>query len=86
MRDIELRLLFEPTQAELRAEVSGRIYIYEGLRSSDIGWAIDEEFERVESMMFIRTEKTTQTGEFVTDPVTKMSVVSGVRALTPPSK
>jgi hypothetical protein len=61
--DIELRRLFEPTRAELAAEANGRIYIYDGLRDVDVQRALDEEFERVESMMFIRTVKTDTSGK-----------------------
>jgi hypothetical protein len=65
--DIELRRLFEPTQAELAAEEQGRIYIYDGLRDVDVQRALDEEFERVDHMMFIRTRKTDETGEVKRD-------------------
>lgn len=57
VRDIELRRLFEPTPAEVQSEKSGRIYIYEGMRESDISRAMEEEFDRVDSMMFIRTQR-----------------------------
>lgn len=56
LRDIELRRLFEPTPAELRAEQQGRIYIYEGLKEEDIARALREQFRRVDSMMFIRVQ------------------------------
>ena len=49
--------------AELAAEAEGRIYIYDGLTDRDIQRAMNEEFERVENMMFIRTRKTTAEGE-----------------------
>ena len=75
VRDIELRRLLAPTAAELRAEAVGRIYIYDGLRESDIAQAMDEEFERVENMMFIRTKKTTATGEVVKDQNTGQAIV-----------
>jgi hypothetical protein len=58
LRDIELRRLFEPTPAEVRAEQQGRIYIYEGLKEEDIARAIKEQFKRVDSMMFIRVKPT----------------------------
>jgi hypothetical protein len=61
--EIELRRLFDPTPAELSAEAEGRIYIYDGLRDTDIQRALEEEFHRVESMMFIRTIKTDEDGE-----------------------
>ena len=63
LRDIELRRLFEPTPAELRAERSGRIYIYEGLRESDVARAMAEQFDRVDSMMFIRVQRPVQKTE-----------------------
>jgi hypothetical protein len=58
LRDIELRRLFEPTPAELRAEQAGRVYIYEGLQEADIARALSEQFTRVNSMMFIRVRPT----------------------------
>jgi hypothetical protein len=75
VRDIELRRLFEPTPAERRAETSGRIYIYEGLRETDVARAMEKEFDRVESMMFIRVKKTDKTGETLKDPETGDAVV-----------
>ena len=60
---IELRRLLDPTEAELAAEAEGRIYIYDGLTDRDIQEAMNEEFERVENMMFIRTRKTNADGE-----------------------
>jgi hypothetical protein len=65
--DIELRRLFEPTEAELVAEERGRIYIYDGLRDVDVQRALDEEFERVDHMMFIRIRKTDEGGEVKRD-------------------
>lgn len=56
IRDIEMRRLFHPNPSELAAEASGRIYIYDGLTSKDVERALDTEFARVESMMFIRTK------------------------------
>lgn len=58
LRDIELRRLFEPRPAEVRAEQEGRIYIYEGLKEEDIARAMREQFQRVDSMMFIRVKPT----------------------------
>jgi hypothetical protein len=63
VRDIELRRLFEPTPAEIRAENAGSIYIYDGLRDLDVQRALEEEFDRVENMMFIRTKKTDAKGD-----------------------
>jgi len=68
--DIELRRLLEPTPSELAQEQKGRIYIYEGLRESDIERAMRDQFHRVESMMFIRTQQTDEAGNLERDKAT----------------
>jgi hypothetical protein len=73
--EIEKRRLFEPTAAELQEEAAGRIYIYDGLSETDIGRAMEEEFERIESMMFIRVKKTDEDGEVIKDPDTGEALV-----------
>lgn len=65
--EIELRRLFDPTQAELAAESEGRIYIYDGLTDIDVQRALNQEFDRVEHMMFIRTRKTDESGKVKRD-------------------
>lgn len=56
IRSIELRRLFQPTESEQSAETQGRVYIYEGLREKDVERAMDEAFDRIQNMMFIRTQ------------------------------
>lgn len=68
--EIELRRLFDPTQAELAAESEGRIYIYDGLTDIDVQRALNQEFDRVEHMMFIRTRKTNESGKVKRDAET----------------
>lgn len=68
--EIERRRLFEPTSGELRAEAAGRIYIYEGLRDRDVERALEEEFKRVQNMMFIRVKPTDEGGNPAKDPIT----------------
>jgi hypothetical protein len=60
--EIEQRRLFNPTEAELASEAAGRIYIYDGLTDVTVQRALNEEFARVEHMMFIRTKKTDEQG------------------------
>jgi hypothetical protein len=72
--EIELRRLFEPTASELAVEARGGIYIYEGLRDIDVQRAMDEQFDRVQYMMFIRTLKTDDTGEVELHPATGAAV------------
>ena len=73
--EIERRRLFEPSKAELRAEADGRIYIYDGLRETDIAHAMEHEFDRVESMMFIRVRPTDEKGGILKDPATGEDLV-----------
>jgi hypothetical protein len=74
--DIELRRLFNPTASELVAEAKGGIYIYEGLRDTDIQRAMDEQFDRVENMMFIRIIKTDESGQVQRNPDTGVVVTT----------
>ena len=73
--EIERRRLFEPTPAELRAEADGRVYVYEGLRDTDVERALDEEFKRVQNMMFIRVKPTDADGKTRKDPTTGAAYV-----------
>ena len=57
------RLLFDPPQSQLDAEARGRIMIYDGLTDAQIAQALDEQFDRIESMMFVRTIRTDEQGE-----------------------
>jgi hypothetical protein len=74
--DIDLRRLFEPSTSERASEAKGEIYIYEGLRDIDVQRAMDEQFHRVENMMFIRTIKTDETGQAARDSETGAAVTS----------
>jgi hypothetical protein len=73
--EIEKRRLFEPTAAERQEEEGGRIYIYDGLSEADIARAMDQAFERVENMMFIRVKKTDENGEVIKDPDTGEALI-----------
>ncbi len=66
----QLSLLFEPSPAQIRVEDRGRVVIYDGLKSADIDRALEEQFDRVDRMMFVNTVITDSKGEAVTDPVT----------------
>ncbi len=49
------RILFSPDADILESEARGRIMIYDGLRNAIVETALNEQFERIENMMFIRT-------------------------------
>ena len=69
-RQLEMRRLFEPTEFELRSEGKGKVYIYEGVTDRAVNQAMEDEFERVEHMMFINTIRTDAQGRPLRDPDT----------------
>jgi hypothetical protein len=62
-RNWQLDRLLSPNDSQLRLERQGRVYIYDGLRDSDIRRALYEQFDRVGSMMFIGTIITDEKGK-----------------------
>ena len=64
------RMLFVPPPSQLELEKRGRIMIYDGLTDKQIGKALDTQFERIESMMFVRTIITDDEGNVIRDDET----------------
>jgi len=56
------RRLFQPTPREAQKDLTGHIFIYEGIRDVDVDRAMDLAFDRIEAMMFVGTIVTTLTG------------------------
>ena len=75
MREWQLSLLFEPSEQQLRVERKGRVMIYDGLYSADVSRVLDEQFHRLDHMMFTNTIKTDSTGKPRRDPVTGAMLV-----------
>ena len=61
------RRLLAPTAAQQRMEQQGRIYIYDGLHEDAVDRALDTQFDRVHSMMFVGVRHTTDDGEEYAD-------------------
>ena len=60
--DWQLEMLQEPSPAQLKMEKRGRVFIYDQLHDRDVELAMNTQFERIERMMFVRTQQTTQDG------------------------
>ncbi len=64
----EERSLFSPTTARIRDERRGHITIYQGLTDVTVEKAMDQQFARIESMMFVGTRVTDDEGGPAIDP------------------
>lgn len=51
----QYRVLFTPSENQLEAESRGHIMIYDGMQLSEVNLAMDEHYDRIENMMFVRT-------------------------------
>ena len=61
--DYQYKVLFSPSPANLQAETNGRVTIYDGLKSTTVHRAMDEQYDRIENMMFVRTVYEQEDGE-----------------------
>lgn len=56
IHDWQMQMLLEPTPAQLDMEQrKKRVFIYSRIRDSDISRAMDQQFDRIEHMMFVNT-------------------------------
>ena len=75
MRNWQLASLFQPSEHQLEVERKGRVFIYDGLRTTDVERALEEQFDRIEHMMFAGTIIADEHGEAVIDPETGEAMV-----------
>ncbi len=59
--------LMHPQQHQLQREANGAVYIYTGLHERQVETAMEQEFERVDNMMFVGVRVETPEGETVQD-------------------
>ncbi|MEN8109178.1 MAG: hypothetical protein ABFS22_14385 [Pseudomonadota bacterium] len=73
--DWQEKLLFNPPDSQLKLEQRGRIMIYDGLTDTQIAKAMDTQYDRIESMMFVRTIVTSDEGNAMHDSETGQVIV-----------
>lgn len=69
-REGQLRALFSPSPGQLTRGGVGAVFIYDGLPNTEVIEAIDDHFNRIQPMMFVRTVGSDKQGEPEADPVT----------------
>lgn len=57
-------ILFSPSESILLAEAKGRIMIYDGLKNETVELAMNEQFGRIENMMFVNIEYELEDGVY----------------------
>ncbi len=62
--------LFQPSVNQLNRESRGLVYIYDGLTDKTVNKAMDNQPERIESMMFVNTKITDERGNLMRNPET----------------
>lgn len=65
--EYQYKVLFSPSADILSAESSGRIMIYDGLRYATVMRAMDEQYDRIENMMFVGTVVEQEDGELAVE-------------------
>ena len=65
--DYQLKVLFTPSNSDLQAEVNGRVMIYDSLKNKTVEKAMNEQFERIDKMMFVRTQYEQENGDYETE-------------------
>ena len=70
------KMLFDPTPAQLETEKKrARIMIYHGLKDVQVTSAMEDQFDRIEHMMFTGTVVTDSRGETLIDEETGEATV-----------
>ena len=68
--DYQMNALFQPSEHQLKRESRGFVYIYDGLTDRTVNKAMDENPDRIESMMFVNTKITDVNGNLARHPKT----------------
>ena len=61
------KMLFTPNSGMVKAENHGRVMIYDGIKNDVVDVALNEQFDRIENMMFVRVVHVQEDGEEIAD-------------------
>jgi hypothetical protein len=75
MHDWQISMLLNPNEHQLEVEHKGRVMIYDGLYSTEVNQAMEQQFDRIEHMMFTNTIMTDEAGKPLRDPKTGLVMV-----------
>jgi hypothetical protein len=73
--ELQYEQLMAPSFAQLQLEEGGNIFVYSGLKESDIQLAMDNHHQRIGSMMFVNVVWTDKEGQPLIDGVTGNIIV-----------
>lgn len=59
----QMQHLLQPSPKQLGQEQRGKIFIYDGLKDKEVDQVMKKQFDRIQSMMFIRTIITDDNGK-----------------------
>ncbi len=60
----QYKMLFTPSVSVLHAEAKGRVNIYSHFNGETVDQAMNEQFNRIENMMFIKTVQIDDHGQY----------------------
>lgn len=68
--DWQRKRLFQPTERQLRAEEKNKVFIYNGLKDVEVDRAMDQHFDRIQTMMLANVIVTDAKGRPKRNPKT----------------
>lgn len=71
----QINRLFNPGENQRKQEQDGMVFIYDGIKGNIVNRVMDEEFDRLDSMMFTRTIITDEEGDPVLHPETGLAMI-----------
>lgn len=71
----QMKQIQQPSLSLLEREAHGFVNIYDGFTDTQVNKIMDQKFERIDNMMFIRVKHTDSRGDVLTDPASGVAIV-----------